>query len=488
MPYRSLSEARIKKLDGAPLTLAQVNLIARIADGIPKDKVKSPWAVAISSFKKSHKIENGKWVKKKKKEEVRSKSMYDVRIEDNKVLITKDYGQTWYTPDEDKFEGLLSVKELDDGRYEIIVVSTAALRDMEGETYSTECIDYDIKEAQRTGKYPEFRLWHKRSLGVGRVTDMKRVGIFAVDKGPSYDDLFSIHVCKDMLTNNDGTWKASRGFLTREISGSCPSCGESLIIRRKHLIAGFRCPVCNSVHMGYKGVLKDVRFRKARTFDVTITDNPAVPWTSAAAFKQGIGGLQMTKKELKSKLLDAGIPEDVIDARLKDVTDAVLKELDDLPEAEVLKELDIEGEDGDDEGTTLYLDPETLKEFNETVKTVVKEEISNALADAEVQIPDVELDIPELKELISEVGKIKETLDDLVRSDEERLKEMMDVAPRAARFRLRRYKAADDDEEDEDEDEDEEDLLEKQLAGGLIVSGDGKRHESMSAMIMEGRK
>ena len=62
MPYSKISEApaNIRKLDGATLTLAQVNWIARVADGIPKGQVDNPWAVAISKFKKSFVIKDGK--------------------------------------------------------------------------------------------------------------------------------------------------------------------------------------------------------------------------------------------------------------------------------------------------------------------------------------------------------------------------------------------------------------------------------------------
>lgn len=66
MPYSKLSDApaNIRELDGVALTLAQVNWIANIADGIEADDVKSPWAVAIARFKKSFVKRGGKWVKR----------------------------------------------------------------------------------------------------------------------------------------------------------------------------------------------------------------------------------------------------------------------------------------------------------------------------------------------------------------------------------------------------------------------------------------
>lgn len=72
MPYRSRAEAEkagaTVELDGAKLSLPQINAIAAVADRLKsEDKVDSPYAVAVSAFKKSHKIEGGKWVEKKPK-------------------------------------------------------------------------------------------------------------------------------------------------------------------------------------------------------------------------------------------------------------------------------------------------------------------------------------------------------------------------------------------------------------------------------------
>ena len=280
MPYSSMGSvpANLKKMDGIPLTLAQVNWIARIADGIPEGQVDNPWAVAKAKFKKSFTKKDGKWVSKKDKGTDVEKGF--VVVGDN-LYFTLD-GENWSTADE-AFDGMAVISK-ENGRYRIETVSTAALKDREGETFGTDAMDYDIAQAEVTGKYPEFRVFHKSFLAIGKVEKMRRVGIFAIDEGTSYDDPFSLEVCEKMLAENDGTWKVSRGFKVLEASGLCPECGEGLVIRVKHMVAGFRCPCCKSVHLGYKRVLKDIRFRRTRTFDVTVTDVPAVPWTSAAAF------------------------------------------------------------------------------------------------------------------------------------------------------------------------------------------------------------
>jgi hypothetical protein len=70
-PYKSIGEApeNMKKLDGASLSLNQINQIAKVADAIGVDEGKNGYAIAKSQFKKSHHIENGVWVKNKTKKE-----------------------------------------------------------------------------------------------------------------------------------------------------------------------------------------------------------------------------------------------------------------------------------------------------------------------------------------------------------------------------------------------------------------------------------
>ena len=48
-------------------SLRQANEIARNADAIGVTEEKNGWAIAISNFKKTHEVEDGKWVKKENK-------------------------------------------------------------------------------------------------------------------------------------------------------------------------------------------------------------------------------------------------------------------------------------------------------------------------------------------------------------------------------------------------------------------------------------
>src|SRR3990167_7020445 len=132
----------------------------------------------------------------------------------------------------------------DDDAYDIISISTVAREDKEGETFTIEAMDFDAKLAAKSKDYPEYRMFHKKSLGIGKIHKMYRIGDYAIEEGKSYTDPFSLAVCEKMLINNDGKWKNSRGELL------------------------------------------NTRFTKTKTFDITITDRPAVPWTATIAYNK----------------------------------------------------------------------------------------------------------------------------------------------------------------------------------------------------------
>ena len=64
-PYKSKEDVN-PALKGItpPVSLSQANEIAKQADTIGSDNKKNGWAIAISSFKKTHVVKDGKWVKK----------------------------------------------------------------------------------------------------------------------------------------------------------------------------------------------------------------------------------------------------------------------------------------------------------------------------------------------------------------------------------------------------------------------------------------
>lgn len=387
--------------------------------------------------------------------------------------------------------------------YNIVAVSTAHIEDRQGETFTTKAMDYDIAEAYKQQDFPEFRVFHSPALGFGQVTEMKRVGIFAVDSGHSYTDDFSISVCEKMLQNNDGKWRVSRGFKAIELTANCPVCQSGLGITRKHMYVGFRCPACAQVHLSFKG-MPNVNYMKARTFDVTATDVPVVPMTSMAAFKNLSEVKSMNRDQLKQRLLDAGIEEDLVDARLKSLTDVQLKQFDDIPDAEVLKHF----ADGGTDDQVFYLDEGVLEAIGERVTTVVKE----LLDGFEINLEDLDLDV-ELKELdtITELKEAVEQLNERLEGIDEilaRYKQLEDFAPRNGRNRLRIYKegskkkmptSTDSGDEEDEEDEGDttpngnkvtketrrwlRDYTEPRNQEEMIVDGEGNEYKSLTEML-----
>jgi hypothetical protein len=71
MPYSKIGDINpaLKGIE-PPISLAQANAIARQADAVGTSDKVNGWAVAIASFKKTHKVEDGKWVEKNKEEKM----------------------------------------------------------------------------------------------------------------------------------------------------------------------------------------------------------------------------------------------------------------------------------------------------------------------------------------------------------------------------------------------------------------------------------
>lgn len=461
MPYSSIDKVpeKLRNINDVSLTLSQINQLAKIADSIGGSK---GWAIAVSNFKRTHKIENKKWVKKRE-EEIAEKSVISVSKE-------KDI-------------------------YEIVAISTAAIPDLEDETFSTEAIDYDIEQAKQTGIYPEFRLFHKKYLGVGSVIKMLRVGIFAVDIGYSYDDPFSKSVCENILKNNDGKWRVSRGFYLLFVAGKCPNCNSYLGVGLKHIRYGFKCPVCEKVYPTYRGMLKETKFLKTQTFDVTITDRPCVPYTSVALLNDENNNkefIPMTKEELKEKLLSAGLDESVIEAKLSGIDEAELKEMKDLPDAEVLKEFEEDTAVEDtDKGNDLFLDEDSIDAIAEKVAEKVAEKLKTIEVSVKGLPENLEMsvnDIEEIKELASvikelqaQVKEVGKKVEHIMQLDEKRFEAESKEAPRNAKVRILRGKVA-----KEGSVEKEEQLQNAFVSadGSMIVDANGKTYESLSDFVL----
>ena len=410
----------------------------------------------------------------------------------------------------------------DDDAYDIISISTVAREDKEGETFTIEAMDFDAKLAAKSKDYPEYRMFHKKSLGIGKVSKMHRIGNYAIEEGKSYTDPFSLAVCEKMLLNNDGKWKNSRGFYVLEATGGCPVCKNVLKVSYKHMVAGFYCPVCKSLQTDFRGELLNTRFTKTRTFDITITDRPAVPWTATIAYNKDTGDADMTKTQLRKKMLAAGIDEAVIEERLNEIDGDVLKELgNDLPFAKVLKEagmddlVDEEEEEEEEEDEKdkkvvkeeFTMDDEVIDLISEKVSTRIKEHLEGASFDVSgldelaVEMKEVDEITEKLEELSEQIVALKEAIETLSEHEDVRITRKLKETPRNGKLRIIRRAKEYDEDEDEDmmeEEEDEEMPMKKgkqmpafrtfgqtrQKRDGLIADGDGKVYSSMTDMVV----
>jgi len=201
----------------------------------------------------------------------------------------------------------------------------------------------------------------------------------------------------------------------------------------------------------------------------------------------------MTKKEMKKKLLEAGIPEEVVDERLKDMSDETLKEYKDIPEA-VLKEMKdaADKQDDDDSEEGFVLDDSVLKEIADKVE----ERVSTLLDGLTIEIAESKESeaITELKELVE---ALSEKVDKLLETDGEKIRKEVQDQPRANKLRIRRFKQVskemdgkkkrmmDDEDMADDEDEDYEDGEEEEKeATAAIVGADGTQYTSMTDLVL----
>jgi len=104
MPYGSLKDVNpaLKGIE-PPVSLGQANEIAKQADAIGSDEKKNGWSIAISQFKKNHKVEDGHWVKKEEKmaEEENKPEKEEMSVEKDEKVEEEKMAET---PAEEKKE------------------------------------------------------------------------------------------------------------------------------------------------------------------------------------------------------------------------------------------------------------------------------------------------------------------------------------------------------------------------------------------------
>lgn len=179
----------------------------------------------------------------------------------------------------------------------------------------------------------------------------------------------------------------------------------------------------------------------------------------------------MTRDELKERLLKAGLPEEVVDAKLESVSDEDLVRMKDIPTA-MTNDTAADGHEESD----IVLDDSVMKEIGRVVSEALKE-YDYGIEEVEVEMPEVQQLVKDVAELKEIVGKLVATLDEISKSDEERLKEMNgDLSP-AQRLRIR-YNAG-----DAKPVPDTQVRKERKPEDGVIVDGEGRMYDSISALV-----
>lgn len=146
MPYSSIKDANpaIRGIK-PPVTLAQANSIAKQADAIGTDKEKNGWAIAISNFKKSHKVKDGQWVKKEK-----VSTQYAISKDDwgsgQSVSIDKDKESMSTTPWGNVDKPTLMEKVLKANNYKTLVKEVYAKVEAGWEDAPSQHLKYPIME------------------------------------------------------------------------------------------------------------------------------------------------------------------------------------------------------------------------------------------------------------------------------------------------------------------------------------------------------
>jgi hypothetical protein len=174
----------------------------------------------------------------------------------------------------------------DDGTEDVdrwIAVSTMQKEDLGYQTVTTEAMDFDIKRALRTGMYPDLRMFHIRGFKLGKADSMDRNGIYAVDQGYWYKQPFPLAV-KDLVDKDtEKKWRISRGFHPVKATGRCAECNSDLSVGLMNFIFGAVCKECGAYFQSPE-MLKQLNYLATVTYDITITDIPALPETAVAAF------------------------------------------------------------------------------------------------------------------------------------------------------------------------------------------------------------
>lgn len=265
--YSSLEDApaNLKKMDGVALTLEQINGIVKQAEGIPEGEVESVWAVAKGNFKNTHVVEDGRWVKRKKKAKKAVdpvlKALGDLIEDIPDVPGDIPEGVVWSTV----------FKDAKSDQWCWAGITSTAAWDLQEEFVSEDAMDWAIKFASVVGPGP-LRYRHIPGLDGGVCTKQVRVGGFLFERG-TFDDTPIGQAMKELMSS-DPRWKLSPGMAFGA------------------------------------GDLTDGVYKRMLIFERSMTQKPANPITSILAHDPGgmnMSVKQLTEQQLKDTAAELGL-------------------------------------------------------------------------------------------------------------------------------------------------------------------------------------
>ena len=194
----------------------------------------------------------------------------------------------------------------------------------------------------------------------------------------------------------------------------------------------------------------------------------------------------MTRDELRKRLIDAGLPEEVVDVKLKSLSDSDLARMKDIPVALVEDFGSEGGKDGENEDSGAS----KIYEMNmDDLVGAFSKAVVDVLKDAEIGVTETELeaDVPGLDELLAEVRAVKEQLEqqnavlgELLKDEDARIKDKLGDLSAAQRLRIRYTAGSSQAAQDKDKGE------ELPTTGDAVIDGSGKAYESITAMLYGG--
>ena len=309
-----------------------------------------------------------------------------------------------------------------DGEYRWIAVSSSAFKDRSGETVSPESVDYSLKVAK--GDYGELRLYHLPGSRVGTCDGSMRVGMFLVESG-IFDKTETAVLVRSTIEEHPEKYGVSIGFRYRPTD----------------LIKG--------------------RYKRIRIFERSIVEEPdaAALFTNIRLMEDSAEVMPMSERneELVAKLADMlGGNEELaanfvskaseIGIKMQAGEDVAFKNEDEdeetstepTPEPEVQKTVEeTPGSEEEAEKTQNFL----LELDTPTVEALASEIAKRMPVPEQDAIKMVDARLTSLEEqLKTQLDTVGELLGHLLKSDEEKVKDIQKQLPR---MRLTAFRPSD---------------------------------------------